>query len=121
MERAQQSAQANDGVAKICGDVQAALTALTRPESRLHSHQELNFRDLQLPGAELRSADLSAADLFASRGQLTRASLTKAVLTRAILVEANLTSASLGSHPRLAWQNLCGASLGRTDPHPRLF
>nr|WP_282702266.1 pentapeptide repeat-containing protein [Streptomyces sp. CC219B] len=67
-------------------DVQAALTALTRAESRTHAgpRQQLDLRGLHLVGARLKGADLTYADL-------SRADLTGAYLPGATLTEANLT------------------------------
>ncbi|MER5916442.1 pentapeptide repeat-containing protein [Streptomyces sp. NPDC001982] len=66
-------------------DVQAALTALTRPASRTHVDTELrlDFAGLHLHGATLIGADLTDADLE------------EADLAYATLFEANLTGANL--------------------------
>lgn len=85
-------------------DVQAALTALTRAESRTHvdPRQELDFRGLHLAGAHLKAADLTYADL--RMADLTGAHLAGATLTEATMISTNLTKAGL-----------FGATLTRAD------
>ncbi|MFJ9352459.1 pentapeptide repeat-containing protein [Streptomyces sp. NPDC101237] len=111
-------------------DVQAALTALTRAESRPHvdPREQLDLRGLHLAGARFREADLTDANLM--RATLTNADLAGATLTRASLRGAILTNADLneatltGAHLRganltdvslyeatLTNANLCGADL----------
>ncbi|MGW0990285.1 pentapeptide repeat-containing protein [Streptomyces sp. NPDC002486] len=85
-------------------DVQAALTALTRAESRTHvdPRQRLDFRGLHLAGAYLKAADLTYADL--RMADLTGAYLSGATLTEATLISTNLAKATL-----------FGATLTRAD------
>ncbi len=84
-------------------DVQAALTALTRPESRtrVDERERLDLRGLHLAGAQLPHADL------------THANLAGATLTGANLWEATLARADL-SRATLAGANLYGATFERT-------
>ncbi len=91
-------------------DVQAALTALTRPESRTHvdARETLDLRGLHLAGAQLRQADLTHANLAGST--LTDADLAWATLAYANLGGATLTHASLGG-ATLAYANLDRATL----------
>jgi uncharacterized protein YjbI with pentapeptide repeats len=91
-------------------DVQAALSALTRAESRTHvdSREKLNLRGLHLAGADLRQADLTGADL--SGVTLTKADMYEATLTEADLREATLTKAVL-SGATLTKANLSRATL----------
>ncbi|MFJ8208080.1 pentapeptide repeat-containing protein [Streptomyces sp. NPDC096033] len=93
-------------------DVQVALTALTRPESRTHVdiHEALRLNALHLTRADLFGADLTRAIL--GRADLTRANLGRADLTRANLGGANLTRANLGG-ANLTRANLAGANLTR--------
>ncbi|MER6957397.1 pentapeptide repeat-containing protein [Streptomyces sp. NPDC000618] len=76
-------------------DVQAALTALTRPESRTHVDRriDLDLHELHLAGVKLDGADLTKADLRGAT--LTKASLSKATLTGAVLCGATLEGADL--------------------------
>ncbi|NLU71682.1 pentapeptide repeat-containing protein [Streptomyces sp. HNM0575] len=76
-------------------DVQAALTALTRPESRTYVDpmERLDLSDLSLVGAKLYGADLTDADL--TDANLSGAVLAHADLTGALLEGTNLTSAAL--------------------------
>ncbi|MES5824840.1 pentapeptide repeat-containing protein [Streptomyces sp. RG80] len=85
-------------------DVQAALTALTRTESRTHvdPREQLDLHGLHLAGAQLAQADLTHAIL---RG----ATLTQADLRGATLTEANLYGATLTK------ADLYGATLTKAD------
>ncbi|MEV0259409.1 pentapeptide repeat-containing protein [Streptomyces sp. NPDC050732] len=90
-------------------DVQAALTALTRPSSRRHvdASQPINLDGLHLQRAQLTGAHLSGAVLTEARlclADLIRANLIRARLVRADLSGANLTGA-----------RLCGADLSGAD------
>ncbi|MFF7929006.1 pentapeptide repeat-containing protein [Streptomyces mirabilis] len=91
-------------------DVQAALTALTRPESRAHvdPREILDLHGLHLAGAHLQEADLTRVVL--SKATLTGAYMVKATLTSAGLAEANLTRA-----------NLHGATLDEADLHQAIL
>ncbi|CAM5484133.1 hypothetical protein SSPIM334S_01711 [Streptomyces spiroverticillatus] len=91
-------------------DVQAALTALTRRESRTHvdPREVLDLSGLHLAGAHLREADLTGAELFATT--LTGADLSGATLTQARLTDATLTGADL-SEATLTRAHLSGATL----------
>ncbi|TXL84513.1 pentapeptide repeat-containing protein [Streptomyces sp. IB2014 016-6] len=85
---------------KLSADVQAALTALTRPEAHHHTHelQRLDLTDAKLEGADLTDAWLYQADLTGAKlngANLTGANLGDAVLADAWLVKANLTDAKL--------------------------
>ncbi|MFC8201666.1 pentapeptide repeat-containing protein [Streptomyces sp. NPDC057298] len=88
-------------------DVQAALTALTRTESRTHvdPREQLDLHGLHLAGARLNHADLTRGNLV--RATLTGADLSGATLTGADLVRATLTGADLSG------ATLTGASLVR--------
>ncbi|MGW7071861.1 pentapeptide repeat-containing protein [Streptomyces sp. NPDC054855] len=76
-------------------DVQAALTALTRTESRTHvdPREVLDLHGLHLAGAQLPQADLTGANLRGAT--LTKANLRRATLTGADLLEATLVQADL--------------------------
>ncbi|MFG2351875.1 pentapeptide repeat-containing protein [Streptomyces phaeochromogenes] len=76
-------------------DVQAALTALTRSESRTHvdPREQLDLHGLHLAGAHLAQADLTGADLY--EATLTGAHLDRATFTRADLYGATFTEAHL--------------------------
>ncbi|MFP1627449.1 pentapeptide repeat-containing protein [Streptomyces sp. 5K101] len=76
-------------------DIQAALTALTRTESRTHvdPRERLDLQGLHLAGARLAEADLAEADLEGAT--LTDADLEGATLTSAFLLGAMLNSAGL--------------------------
>ncbi|WP_406007745.1 pentapeptide repeat-containing protein [Streptomyces sp. NBC_00637] len=86
-------------------DVQAALTALTRPESRTHvdPRERLDLHGLHLVGTELNHADLTGADLrgvtltdaYLAEATLTNANLCGATLSKASLYRATLTGAKL--------------------------
>ncbi|WP_053748428.1 pentapeptide repeat-containing protein [Streptomyces sp. MMG1533] len=91
-------------------DVQAALTALTRAESRPHvdPREVLDLHGLHLARADLHEADLTGANLQGAT--LTEAVLLKADLTKANLHGARLTMALLG-RAKLAKANLQGAEL----------
>ncbi|MFG2440775.1 pentapeptide repeat-containing protein [Streptomyces sp. NPDC048508] len=80
---------------KPAPDVQAALTALTRTESRTHVHprERLDLHGLHLVGAELHQADLTDVDLQGTT--LASAHLMGATFTKANLSGANLTNADL--------------------------
>ncbi|MGA5599620.1 pentapeptide repeat-containing protein [Streptomyces griseoincarnatus] len=105
-------------------DVQQALTALTRPQSRRHvdpdQHPDLTALHLtcaQLDSANLTDAQLDGADLTRARldgADLTGARLDGANLTRARLDGANLTGARLDG-ANLTDAHLYGANL--TDAH----
>ncbi|MGW2342580.1 pentapeptide repeat-containing protein [Streptomyces sp. NPDC001661] len=115
-------------------DVQAALTALTRPEPRKYVdfREEIDLRDLHLAGADFRWADLTECDmegvnlaganLFRANltgACLTSANLTKAWLTRVeaplvLLHEADLSDASLDG-ALLVQAGLCDARLTRAS------
>ncbi|MEU1261465.1 pentapeptide repeat-containing protein [Streptomyces cellulosae] len=115
-------------------DVQAALTALTRTESRTHvdPREPLDLQGLHLAGAHLNQADLTHADLrgtmlaradlsgatltraFLRGATLTEAYLADATLTKADLVDATLTGAFL-SGATLTEANLRRATLTETD------
>ncbi|MEO3845385.1 pentapeptide repeat-containing protein [Streptomyces sp. B22F1] len=90
-------------------DVQDALTALTRPESRTHvdARYTLDLSDLHLIGADLRGGDLTGANLRGA--DLTGADLYRADLTRANLYEADFTGANLYG------ADLTGADLREAD------
>jgi uncharacterized protein YjbI with pentapeptide repeats len=90
-------------------DVQAALTALSRPESRTHvdRHQLLDMTGTWLVGAQLPGADFSHAEL--SETQFSHSRLREADLTNAQLRKANLTKADLSK------ANLTGAELEGAD------
>ncbi|GAA2919460.1 MULTISPECIES: pentapeptide repeat-containing protein [Streptomyces] len=88
-------------------DVQVALTALTRSESRTHvdSSELLRLGGLHLRGCDLAMADLTGALLICT--DLTNADLWGADLTGAALEFADLTEADLTN------SDLTGASLIR--------
>ncbi|MGW9131405.1 pentapeptide repeat-containing protein [Streptomyces sp. NPDC055681] len=91
-------------------DVQAALTALTRAESRTHvdPRELLDLHGLHLAGAQLHHADLTKANLIGAT--LTEANLSVATLTEANLIGATLTKANLRG-ATLTKANLSGATL----------
>ncbi|MCA6095849.1 pentapeptide repeat-containing protein [Streptomyces sp. SCA3-4] len=96
-------------------DVQATLTALTRPGSRslVDEHEYLDLRNLRLAWANLSGADLTEARL--SRADLTSADLrgadlNHAWLTTTILIGADMSDADL-THVSLVGANLTGADL----------
>ncbi|MFJ4716457.1 pentapeptide repeat-containing protein [Streptomyces sp. NPDC088785] len=91
-------------------DVQAALTAVTRPRFRkyLHTYEELNLRGVHLAGADLRRSDLTDGALGGVN--LAGANLTGATLTTADLRRATLTGAVL-SGGELMWALLDDADL----------
>ncbi|MCL7430369.1 pentapeptide repeat-containing protein [Streptomyces sp. YS415] len=97
-------------------DIQAALTALTRAESRTHvdPREPLDLHGLHLTGAQLTEADLTRADLH--RATLTKANLNRATLTRADLTGATLTKAHL-TGATLTRADLRGATLTDADLH----
>ncbi|MFC5027764.1 pentapeptide repeat-containing protein [Streptomyces sp. DSM 41987] len=86
-------------------DIQTALTALTRHESRIHvdSRETLDLRQLHLAGAKLNRADLTGAvlsgailtDAEGSGAILAGARLYGAILTGALLPGADFTDAHL--------------------------
>ncbi|MFC9585843.1 pentapeptide repeat-containing protein [Streptomyces yangpuensis] len=90
-------------------DIQAALLALTRFESRTYvdGREILNLERLHLCGADLRGADLTKANL--SGANLAHADLRRAVLTEADLKDAILTEAKLHE------ANVVSADLRRAD------
>ncbi|MEU0831421.1 pentapeptide repeat-containing protein [Streptomyces sp. NPDC005969] len=94
---------------KPAADVQSALTALTRKESRTYVDRDetLRLAGLTLTGAELVGADLTDAVLHGSN--LQGANLEHAVLHHADLRGANLRGANLRS------TNLRGANLRDAD------
>ncbi|MEV6179878.1 pentapeptide repeat-containing protein, partial [Streptomyces sp. NPDC052015] len=87
-------------------DVQAALSALTRPQSRTHVAQE---EDLRLDSLHLRGARLTGADL--TNAYLNHTDLAHAFLLGANLTQARLTGANL-SEAHLGGAQLAGADLG---------
>ncbi|WP_406104688.1 pentapeptide repeat-containing protein [Streptomyces sp. NBC_01003] len=95
-------------------DVQAALTALTRAESRTHvdPRELLDLHGLHLAGAQLHRADLTEAYLRGAT--LTEADLGGAMLTNADLLGATLTKADLGG-AMLTGADLGGAMLTGAD------
>ncbi|MFE9766718.1 pentapeptide repeat-containing protein [Streptomyces sp. NPDC005808] len=105
-------------------DVQAALTALTRAESRTHvdRREVLDFHELHLAGAQLLQADLTGANLGGATltgadlggATLTGADLSWATLTKANLRWATLTKANLRT-ATLTGANLCWATLTEAD------
>lgn len=76
-------------------DVQAALTALTRAESRTHvdPREQLDLHGLHLAGAQLAQADLTGATL--SGATFTKTHLVGATFTEATLLDATFTEATL--------------------------
>jgi uncharacterized protein YjbI with pentapeptide repeats len=76
-------------------DVQAALTALTRAESRTHvdPRETLDLHGMHMVGVHLVQADLTYADLTGAN--LTRSDMSEAIFTRAQLGGATLTAARL--------------------------
>ncbi|WP_314175245.1 pentapeptide repeat-containing protein [Streptomyces winkii] len=110
-------------------DVQAALSALTRPQSRTHINpaETPDLQDLWLSGAQLSGADLTGARIGGANltntqlhgADLTRAWLRGADLTRAGLGNADLTGAWLGgadlTHAQLRGADLTLASLYRAN------
>ncbi|MFF7388921.1 pentapeptide repeat-containing protein [Streptomyces scabiei] len=115
-------------------DVQAALTALTRSESRTHvdPREVLDFHDLHLRNAKLNQADLTGAilsDADLDWANLTEASLNRANLHGTELVRANLHKADLTmarmdgaklsgadlSEAKLAGADLAGASINEAN------
>ncbi|MBB5929336.1 pentapeptide repeat-containing protein [Streptomyces echinatus] len=100
-------------------DVQAALTALTRPSSRRYVDQpsRIDLSGLHLQGADLTGADLSGIvcnDADLTDTQLAASTLTNAYLDGVILAGANLTRANL-TGARLNKANLTGARLLGAD------
>ncbi|CAL9648110.1 pentapeptide repeat-containing protein [Streptomyces sp. enrichment culture] len=95
-------------------DIQAALTALTRTESRTHvdPREPLDLHGLHLTGAQLAEADLTQANLRGAT--LTQANLEGATLTEASLIGATLTEANL-YEATLTKANLDGATLTEAD------
>lgn len=95
-------------------DVEAALTALTRPESRRHvdQAQRIDLSYLHLVRARLIQARLDKAEL--SRADLTGALLFEADLTNATLYGADLSGASF-LQARLGRAMLGGTNLTGTD------
>ncbi|MFJ3673778.1 pentapeptide repeat-containing protein [Streptomyces sp. NPDC090106] len=98
------------------GDVQAALTALTRPKSRAHvdPSEPLDLHGLHLAGANLNSADLTRANL--SRANLTNANLSGATFTGVDLRGATFTDVDL-YRATLTGVDLNGATLTDVDLH----
>jgi hypothetical protein len=90
-------------------DVQAALTALTRPASRRHVHRYelIDLSNRHLAGAQLGGADLAGA-------MLDKTDLTGAMLSGANLTEAMLNKAAL-THAELSQATLTGARLNEAD------
>ncbi|MGA5292267.1 pentapeptide repeat-containing protein [Streptomyces pseudogriseolus] len=95
-------------------DIQAALTALTRTESRTHvdPREPLDLHGLHLAGAQLTKADLTDANLVGAT--LTKANLGGATLTEVNLGGATLTEVNLGG-ATLTEVNLGGATLTEAD------
>ncbi|RNG26098.1 pentapeptide repeat-containing protein [Streptomyces botrytidirepellens] len=100
-------------------DVQAALTALTRPASRLRAlpHHTIDLSELDLSYAELSRADLAGARLVDT--DLTGARLAGAKLTATCLQGADLTRAELDgadlTYAQLDRADLSSATLERAD------
>jgi uncharacterized protein YjbI with pentapeptide repeats len=96
--------------AEPAADVQAALTALTRTESRTHvdPREQFDLHGLHLAGAQLTQADLTHVNLFGAT--LTEANLFAATLTEADLRGATLTGANLFG-ATLTKATLAGATL----------
>ncbi|MFG2144137.1 pentapeptide repeat-containing protein [Streptomyces sp. NPDC048696] len=103
---------ANPLPSEPAGDIQVALTALTRPESRTHvdRREGIDLHGLHLMGANLGGADLTGANLGGAT--LTIADLGGATLTRANLGGATLTGADLRG-VTLTGADLGGATLTR--------
>ncbi|MDQ1033152.1 hypothetical protein QF035_010734 [Streptomyces umbrinus] len=101
-------------------DVQAALTALTRTESRTHvdPRERLDLHGLHLAGAQLTQADLTEA--YLSGATLTDARLSGAMLTDAYLSEAMFIRANL-SGAMFTRANLSGAMFTRADLSGAMF
>ncbi|MFG2552462.1 pentapeptide repeat-containing protein [Streptomyces sp. NPDC048581] len=109
---------------ELAADVQVALTALTRAESRTHvdPREVLDLHDLHLAGATLNQADLTEANLSGATlaganlvgATLARANLREADLVRAYLPEATLTRADL-HRAKLSGADLFGAKLNEVD------
>ncbi|WP_406393365.1 pentapeptide repeat-containing protein [Streptomyces sp. NBC_00882] len=104
---------------ELDGDVQAALTALTRLESRIHvdSREILDFHGLHLARAKLKQADLTYADLTGTMlrcADLSEATLSGALMNYANLDGANLAQASL-IEARLSFATLTGARLTKAS------
>ncbi|MBT2391455.1 pentapeptide repeat-containing protein [Streptomyces sp. ISL-1] len=91
-------------------DIQVALTALTRPESRTHvdPREVLDLSELHLAGADLLGADLTGCNL--NNATLTDADLRLATLTVANLCGTTLTGAVLNG-ATLTGAKLRGAML----------
>ncbi|GGX16788.1 pentapeptide repeat-containing protein [Streptomyces chartreusis] len=104
-------------------DIQVALTALTRPQSRTHvdDFERLYLGTLHLPGALLDGADLTGAKLVGTNltdarlftANLTGADLSQADLTRAYMSGVKLTSDP--TNPELFTANLTGPNLSQAD------
>ncbi|MEU6122469.1 pentapeptide repeat-containing protein [Streptomyces sp. NPDC047123] len=89
-------------------DVQAALTALTRPGFRTYVNTSLNLSELHLAGADLHRADLTEGGMEGVN--LAGANLSGATLTATHLVHATLTGAIL-DRSELMWAVLDEADL----------
>jgi uncharacterized protein YjbI with pentapeptide repeats len=99
---------------ELAADVQTALTALTRAESRTHvdPREVLDLHGLHLVGATLNQADLTGAHL--SEVTLTCANLLGAELTGANLLDAELIRAEL-RRAELSGADLRRATLSGAD------
>ncbi|MFJ6087969.1 pentapeptide repeat-containing protein [Streptomyces sp. NPDC092369] len=104
----------DDRADELPADVQAALTALTRTESRPHvdPREQLDLRELHLARAKLNKADLTEVNL--SETTLTEANLSEAMLMSADLRGARLTRTDL-FQTKLTRADLSGATLTDAD------
>ncbi|MEU9785562.1 pentapeptide repeat-containing protein [Streptomyces phaeochromogenes] len=96
-------------------DVQAALTALTRAESRTHvdPREQLDLHGLHLAGAQLTQADFKGADLSGATftgAHLSGATFADAHLSGATFTRANLSDATFADAD-LFWATFTGAIL----------
>ncbi|MFF5011515.1 pentapeptide repeat-containing protein [Streptomyces phaeochromogenes] len=100
-------------------DVQAALTALTRAESRTHVDPREQL-DLHLAGAQLAQADLTGANL--SGATFTEADLSWAKFTGAALFGATFTDAALFGADLSSARGLTPGQVtsARTDEHTKM-
>lgn len=104
----------SDWPSEPTADVQAALTALTRTESRTHvdPREVLDLHGLHLAGADLAHADLTHANLAGAT--LTKTNMSWATLAGASLAGATLTGASLVG-ATLTRADMAKATLTRAD------
>ncbi|MEV6178424.1 pentapeptide repeat-containing protein [Streptomyces sp. NPDC052015] len=104
---------------ELAADVQAALTALTRAESRTHvdPREVLDLHALHLAGAALNQADLTDANL--RQADLDWANLSEAALPQANMHEAGLVRTNLHAailrEVNLDKAKLSGANLSKAD------